>query len=161
MTRPREFTITEALEKAMRLFWSQGYEATSLNDLTAAMELSKSSLYATFGGKRELFLSTIDFYVSTVIAREAPSVIERSGGGKAGIEALFRHFLENFVGGIDPRGCYLNNCAVEMAGKDSSCAKRSRPGWTDSKRLFAMPFVTDKKEETYRLRGMRDVSLFI
>ena len=43
MARPREFDTTEALNQAMQVFWSKGYEATSLSDLIGAMELSKSS----------------------------------------------------------------------------------------------------------------------
>ncbi len=49
MARPREFNAEDVLEKAMQLFWAKGYEATSLSELTAAMGLSKSSLFDTFG----------------------------------------------------------------------------------------------------------------
>ena len=55
MARPQEFDTAEALYKAMDVFWRKGYEATSLADLLDATGLSKSSLYATFGGKREFF----------------------------------------------------------------------------------------------------------
>ena len=33
----------------MQVFWSKGYGATSMRDLTSAMGLSKSSLYDSFG----------------------------------------------------------------------------------------------------------------
>jgi len=60
MARPREFDRNLVLEKAMQVFWSQGYEATSLTDLARSMGLSKSSLYDTFGSKHDLFLESID-----------------------------------------------------------------------------------------------------
>ena len=62
MARPQEFNTAEALYKAMGVFWSKGYEGTSLADLLEATGLSKSSLYATFGDKRDLFLAAFDCY---------------------------------------------------------------------------------------------------
>jgi TetR/AcrR family transcriptional repressor of nem operon len=53
--RPREFNVVVARDAAMQLFWTQGYEATSLNDLLSAMNLSKSSFYQTFESKHALF----------------------------------------------------------------------------------------------------------
>lgn len=47
--RPRNFDRDAALDKAMNLFWRNGYEATSINDLTKAMEINPPSLYASFG----------------------------------------------------------------------------------------------------------------
>jgi AcrR family transcriptional regulator len=53
--RPRIFDPDLVLENAMQLFWSKGYEATSLQDLLATTGLSKSSLYESFGNKQRLF----------------------------------------------------------------------------------------------------------
>ena len=60
--RPREFDADEALDKAVLLFWRQGYEGTSLADLIAAMGFTKPSLYAAFGNKEELFKKAVDRY---------------------------------------------------------------------------------------------------
>ena len=60
MARPREFDADTALERAMAMFWSKGYEATSLDDLCEVTGLSRSSLYATFGSKRDLLLRSVD-----------------------------------------------------------------------------------------------------
>lgn len=61
--RPRAFDIDEALDKAMEIFWKQGYEGTSLTDLTEAMGINRPSLYATFGNKEALFSKAIDRYL--------------------------------------------------------------------------------------------------
>ncbi|MDQ8729759.1 TetR/AcrR family transcriptional regulator [Bradyrhizobium sp. LHD-71] len=63
MGRPREFDIDRALDQALHLFWRQGYEGTSIADLTEAIGITKPSLYAAFGNKEELFRKALDRYV--------------------------------------------------------------------------------------------------
>ena len=60
--RPREFCVHDALAKALRVFWSKGYEGASLTDLTEAMGITRPSLYAAFGNKESLFRKTLDLY---------------------------------------------------------------------------------------------------
>ena len=60
MGRSREFDENVVLQKAMELFWEQGYEKTSLSDLVEHMGIHRRSLYDTFGDKHTLFLKTLD-----------------------------------------------------------------------------------------------------
>ena len=121
MPRTREFSETEVLNQAMEVFWSNGYEATSLQDLIFAMGISKSSFYETFGSKHELFLSAIENYVETQ-ARNFVSLIDDEPSGKAAIENIFRIFT-GFVSTKDEaRGCFLCNCAVEISQRDPAAA---------------------------------------
>src|SRR5438552_2002737 len=60
--RPREFDREAALERAIDVFWRHGYEATSVSDLTAAMNINPPSLYAAFGDKEKLFLQAVERY---------------------------------------------------------------------------------------------------
>src|SRR6185369_6883576 len=55
VARVKEFDRDGALDKAMCVFWTKGYEATSLGDLLSAMGIARQSLYDTFGDKRALF----------------------------------------------------------------------------------------------------------
>src|SRR5262245_46430670 len=61
--RPREFDPEKALDAALEVFWSKGYEGASLPDLTEAMGINRPSLYAAFGNKEELFRTVISRYV--------------------------------------------------------------------------------------------------
>jgi TetR/AcrR family transcriptional regulator, transcriptional repressor for nem operon len=128
MARPREFDTGEVLDRAMGVFWDKGYEATTLCDLIAAMGLSRSSLYDTFGNKHELFLATIDRYNATVAAPHAAAAIAAGGGGRAGIDALFRQRLALFADGDETRGCFLGKCASEAAPHDPGAARRVSTG---------------------------------
>ncbi|MER7762307.1 TetR/AcrR family transcriptional regulator [Streptomyces sp. NPDC097619] len=60
--RPRGFDLDEGLDRAMRVFWRQGYEGAGLADLTEAMGISRPSLYAAYGNKEELFRKAVRRY---------------------------------------------------------------------------------------------------
>ena len=62
MGRPREFCLEGALEKALEVFWRHGFEGASMVDLTAAMGITKPSLYASYGNKEALFRKALDLY---------------------------------------------------------------------------------------------------
>lgn len=63
--RPRAFDRTAALDRATRLFWQNGYEATSIADLTGAMGIGAPSLYAAFGSKEALYEQALRHYADT------------------------------------------------------------------------------------------------
>ena len=101
--RPREFDYDEALEQAMRVFWSKGYEGTSMPDLTDAMGMNRPSIYASFGNKEELFRKALERYAENAQAffREAlnkPTIHES-------ISAFLCGAATSFACPESPRGC--------------------------------------------------------
>ena len=62
MARTKDFDEDEVLDKAMYLFWNQGYNGTSMQDLVDGLGISRSSLYDTFGDKHSLFIKTLENY---------------------------------------------------------------------------------------------------
>jgi len=125
MARPREFNADEALNQAMAVFWAKGYDGTSLSDLTDAMGISKSSLYDTFGSKHELFIAAVERYKETAQA-SGLAILEGDLPGREAIETVFHDFVAHATS--DRMGCFLNNCAVEVAGRDAEAESCVRQG---------------------------------
>jgi TetR/AcrR family transcriptional regulator, transcriptional repressor for nem operon len=135
MARSREFDVDSALERAMDVFRSKGYEATSLDNLCSATGLSRSSLYATLGNKRELLLQTVDRYVERRTPR-IEAILARSANLYEGIAALAREFIDQIVSGAGRRGYFLGNCAAELPCGDRTALARVLQGLERTEATF-------------------------
>lgn len=124
MARPREFDVEAALEAATRAFWSKGFENTSLDDLCEATGLNRSSLYAAFGAKRDLYLRALARYEDGSAARIAAALRDRPV--REGLQAFLDALIDSIVAGPGRRGCFIGNCAAEMARLDRGAAARVR-----------------------------------
>jgi TetR/AcrR family transcriptional regulator, transcriptional repressor for nem operon len=124
MARPREFDADDALERATRVFWTKGFEQTSLDDLCAATGLGRSSLYAAFGDKRALYLRALARYEERSVARIAKAFEGRTL--RQGLEAFLAGLIDDIVAGPGRSGCFIGNCAAELARLDRTAAARVR-----------------------------------
>jgi AcrR family transcriptional regulator len=117
MGRARAFDADEALDRAMTVFWSKGYEGTSLSDLTAAMGINRPSLYAAFGNKQELFRKALERY------GEGPSSYERAAlahlSAREVAESLLRGAADVQTDPHTPAGC-LAVLGTTYCAEDSS-----------------------------------------
>jgi AcrR family transcriptional regulator len=103
--RPREFDLDSALDKALLVFWRNGYEGASISDLTEAMGINPPSLYAAFGNKEGLFRKALDRYVERYagfweVARGAPTA-------RAMVEHLLHASVVFLTDESNPRGCLM------------------------------------------------------
>src|SRR5687767_573726 len=89
MARTREFDIDEALEGAMNVFWTKGYEGASLQDLLDAMNIARGSLYKAFQDKRSIYLAALDRYDQTEIQETVDALRDRAVGDGATRIRLF------------------------------------------------------------------------
>ena len=101
--RPREFCMEGTLAAALRVFWSKGYEGTSLTDLTAAMGITRPSLYAAFGNKESLFRKALDLYEREKLEYVGRALAEPTARRVA--EALLRGAVDNACSSEEPHGC--------------------------------------------------------
>ena len=122
MARPREFDPDEVLERATRVFWAKGFENASLDELCEATGLNRSSLYAAFGAKRDLYLSALARYEDGSAARIAAALEGRPL--RDGLKAFLDSLIDSIVAGPGRRGCFIGNCAAEMARLDRTAAAR-------------------------------------
>jgi AcrR family transcriptional regulator len=101
--RPREFELDAALDRAIEVFWRQGYEGTTLEDITDAMKISRPSLYAAFGNKEETFKRAVARYVVVDMAYIDDAIAEPAA------RLVAEHYLRSNVLAITepgkPAGC--------------------------------------------------------
>lgn len=130
----------------MHLFWSKGYEATSLQDLLKAMNLSKSSLYQGFGGKKELFMRCIDYYRANM-NEVLTGLLNKSASGRKFIEKLlFNAAAEARQPEHLRRGCLLMNTANEFAQKDVQIARSITNGLDGLRDILRIAVVRGQQE---------------
>ncbi len=101
--RPREFCVDQALATALGVFWTKGYESASLANLTAAMGITKPSLYATFGNKEALFHKALDLYEAEKLAYTREALAAPTARGVA--EYILRGALDAQTSSHGPTGC--------------------------------------------------------
>ncbi len=135
--RPRSFDRDTVLERAMRLFWSQGYETTSMAELLAEMQVTPPSIYSAFGDKEGLFLQAIERYNHGPGSYQQEACKEETA--KAAVSRILHEAARSFVDPQTPPGCMLvvstvNSCpvsspvqkAVNAARHQSECALKAR-----------------------------------
>ena len=119
--RPREFETDAAVEAAMQVFWTRGYNNTSLGDLIDGTGLSRGSLYKAFGDKRGLFLVAFERYASGA-SEGLIHGLQQPGSAKAAIRATLMRFAQLSSADEGQRGCMLVATAAEMVPHDAGIA---------------------------------------
>lgn len=113
--RPRKFDRVTALRRAMEVFWAQGFDCTSMQNLIDAMKINSPSIYAAFGSKENLFHEAVTLYSAT------------DGGGiwetmtteptaRIAIESMLRASAEGYTRPDKPRGCLIVLGALHTEG---------------------------------------------
>lgn len=146
--RPRAFDEDEALLSAVHAFWTKGYDGTSMKNLINAMGISGPSLYAAFGGKRELYLKAIERYANVdgcgpVVAFETEPNIQKAVKGF--LRSVIMHATSHESGA---RGCFLASCVATNAGEVEGVQERLLNAIVETDVRLAKRFDQEKRKGT-------------
>lgn len=132
MARHLEFDRAEVVALAAEAFWQTGYEASPALQIADAMGVAKSSLYNTFGSKRNLFIESVDYYAG--VQRDKV----RAGAKSAKMRVVLRQMLLEVVAdNSGGRGCLLVNTATEFGARDDEIRHHVKTGFEGMIDAFA------------------------
>lgn len=131
MARPLEFDRCEAVAKARDLFHRHGYEATSIDDLTQAIGISRASLYNSFGDKHGLMLETLDS-----ASRENEEMRAEASSRNCGAKKIVRELFESLAAS-EHVGCYLLTLGAELGSSDPDVKQRVQATLDANRETFA------------------------
>ena len=124
MVRQKTFDTDEVLDKAIELFWKQGYGNTSIQDLVTHLNLARGSLYNAFQSKHALFLAALDRY--TEKRDESLRKALREDHPRQAFGRLFRVLVDEIMNDADQKGCLIINTTTELAAADPEIAAHVR-----------------------------------
>ncbi len=166
MSRTKQYKEQDVIQKAMGLFWRNGYEATSVRMLEKEMGINQFSIYSSFGNKHGVFIESIKAYKSEL--NSIRNILKNSNNGIVGIKQFFYDFLEftreNEVG----KGCLVCNTLSELGNKAEPDLMLELMMFTDEIRsLFIYNLKQDenkkvellKKEANFLTTSMLGLSL--
>lgn len=112
MARKKKYDEDEVIEKAMALFWRNGYESTSVRELEKEMGINQFSIYASFGSKQGVFLESVKCYEKKI--RTITEKLSKSSNGLDGIKQFFYDFISFSKDEKGQNGCLLINTVSEI-----------------------------------------------
>lgn len=131
MGRHKEFNVDSALHIAMEVFWTQGYEKTSIQDLTLAMGIKRKSLYDTFKSKMSLYKLCLELYIKET-QQQTQHDFQNSNSAIEKLSILF-----NVFNGNDGRGCFIINTTIELSKLDLDFKLKSQELLSDLRKQFS------------------------
>jgi TetR/AcrR family transcriptional regulator, transcriptional repressor for nem operon len=134
MARPVEFERPQAVNRALALFWRQGYQATTVAELLQTMGIGRSSFYAAFTDKRTFFIECLDLWAARTL-----DLVQQARAEMPPVDALQDFFERSFVGARGAKahwGCMLVNTVLEMAGVDDELAARASDHMGEMQRVL-------------------------
>ncbi|MGP7816546.1 TetR/AcrR family transcriptional regulator [Niallia sp. 01092] len=159
MARNKEFDENEVLRKAMELFWIQGYEKTSMQDLVKYMGIHRRSLYDTFGDKHTLFIKALDHY-NEIIRTRIENEVNQLESVKDAIRQLFEMVIVRDKQQLI--GCLTVNTAVELSLHDDQAAEKVVESFSKTELLLNNLVLSGQKSgEISRHHDAKKISEFL
>lgn len=131
MARPKAFDEEAVLNKAVKLFWCRGYEATSVQDLVDGLGVNRASLYDTYGDKHTLYVRALERYRAAE-QTDLRQHLSQQKPALALLRDLFTNGVQASLNDPDHKGCFMVNSAIELAPHDEAIARLV----ADNQRVF-------------------------
>ncbi len=161
MARTKAFDEADVLDRAMKVFWRRGYQATTLAELLDAMRLSKSSFYETFGTKRDLLLTAMRRYAGTGMSGLIAPLLEPDAS-RPEIEKTLARMVRHARSAEGRRGCLVNNTLGEVAPNDPVVFEATREILEHLERILtAVVARAQKKGEITRKESASALAHFL
>lgn len=135
MPRTKKYNEEEVIQKAMKAFWKNGYEGTSIRDLEREMGINLFSIYASFKDKQGVMLKALECYEKQLF-NEAVIKLSKSDNGVDDVKQYFYDFVEFVREDNSLKGCFLTNSLVEVGSKDAEINSRVMVFASTLKNLF-------------------------
>lgn len=122
MPRQKDFDEAVVLDRAVNLFWDKGFNGASMQEVVDRLGISRSSLYDTFGDKRQLFLKALQRYQQQQGGAWMAKA-EQSNATLPFLREMFETAIQEIAKDKQSKGCFMVNTAVELAPHDPVVAQ--------------------------------------
>jgi TetR/AcrR family transcriptional repressor of nem operon len=143
--RPREFDDTAAIDAAMQVFWSNGYEGSSTQELCDRTGLGKGSLYNAFGSKSKLYKLALERYQKLALEAQM-RILASPGTAKDRLRALLQWGVDGDLNAGERRNCMALFAAMERAHKDPAIEKIVRSNTMRLEGALCHVFTTGQRQ---------------
>ncbi|MFE3984961.1 TetR/AcrR family transcriptional regulator [Nocardia tengchongensis] len=117
MGRPRQFDEQALLDAAIELFWAQGFDTTSVEDVSRATGIGNGSIYGAYGNKRGLFLAAFERYCDRRAGFVRATIESAHGSARAAVRALCHAVIDDCAAHPDRRGCLMINSIANLGSR--------------------------------------------
>jgi TetR/AcrR family transcriptional regulator, transcriptional repressor for nem operon len=143
MPKVKLFDEDLALANAKEVFWKKGYNAASMQDLVDAMQISRQSLYDTYGNKEDLFVKCLQSYQQKA-SNLTCDFLSYNGNVKASLQHYFYFLIDDIVADKQQKGCFMLNTLVELVPENKLAKKVVSKNFDDLEANFTKLFTAAK-----------------
>ena len=134
MPKTETFDRKEVLAKITDLFWENGYNGTSMQDIVNVSGLNRSSIYNSFGDKHQLFTQAFKYYQLNIQAVSLEKALQLPP--RQALTAIFEGVLFAFKKNANHKGCFMTNCTTELASHDRLINSRLHDNMDELLKIF-------------------------
>lgn len=134
--RPREFDVDAAVDRAIGVFAERGFHATSVGDLTEAMELTQGSLYKAFKDKKDIYIAAVERY-KLVQTKRFEARVQSGRNGREKLLAAMNFYADGSAGQSGEQGCLIVGAAADLASLDDDMARVVRSAIDAREKILA------------------------